>query len=208
MTKQSRRVFLQQAAGVAAAATVGLPKIARADVNSQIRMAVVGFKGRGSAHIDGFSRNLVALCDCDSQVLGKAADAFDRKHGRKLDQMVDFRRLLDRNDIDAISIATPNHTHSYIAILATQAGKDVYCEKPISHGVWEGRQLVKSAERERKIVQCGTQARSSDALRQAVEYVQSGKLGRIQYVWSTLLLWMVFAVLLAESWLFHRQAVY
>jgi predicted dehydrogenase len=184
MTKQSRRVFLQQAVGAAAACSV-LPRVARADVNSKIRMAVVGFNSRGESHIDGFQDQLVALCDCDSRVLGRAAEAFDKKHSRKLDQISDFRRLLDRQDIDAISIATPNHTHSLIAILAAQAGKDIYCEKPVSHGVWEGRQLVNAAERHKRIVQCGTQARSHTSLREAVEYVHSGKLGRILYVIGT-----------------------
>jgi predicted dehydrogenase len=148
-------------------------------------MAVIGFNDRGKSHINGFRDQLVALCDCDSRVLGRAAVDFDKKEGRKLDKVADFRRLLDRKDIDAISIATPNHLHSYIAILAAQAGKDVYCEKPIRHGVWEGRQLVKAAERYNRIVQCGTQSRSHQAIRQAVEFVHSGKLGRILYVIGT-----------------------
>src|SRR5882757_7990008 len=146
MTNQSRRAFMQKGIGAAIACSL-LRRSARADVNSQIRMAVVGFNGRGRDHIEGFKDQLVALCDVDSRVLGRAVEDFDKTHGRTLDKFADFRRLLDRKDIDAISIATPNHLHSYIAILATQAGKDVYCEKPISHGVWEGRQLVKAAER-------------------------------------------------------------
>src|ERR1044072_1689103 len=100
MSRQTRRTFLKQAAGAAAAFSV-LPMGARADVNSQIRMAVVGFNGRGKSHIDGFSDQLVALCDCDSKVLGKTAEAFQKKHKRKLDQIVDYRDLLDRKDIDA-----------------------------------------------------------------------------------------------------------
>jgi predicted dehydrogenase len=184
MTNQSRRAFMRKGIGAAVACSL-LPRSARADVNSQIRMAVVGFNNRGKSHIDGFQDQLVALCDCDSRVLGRAAEDFDKTQGRKLDKVADFRRLLDRKDIDAISIATPNHLHSYIAILAAQAGKDVYCEKPISHGVWEGRQLVKAAERYNCIVQCGTQSRSHQAIRQAVEFVQSGKLGRILYVIGT-----------------------
>ncbi|MEX0612692.1 MAG: Gfo/Idh/MocA family oxidoreductase [Pirellulales bacterium] len=184
MTKSTRRAFLKQAAGAAAACAV-LPRIARSDANSQIRMAVVGFNGRGQSHIDGFRDQLVALCDCDAQVLGSAAEDFERSHGRKLEQFQDFRKLLDRQDIDAISIATPNHTHALIAILAVQAGKDVYCEKPVSHGVWEGRQLVNAAKRHDRIVQCGTQARSHRSIQQAVDYVRSGKLGRIQYVVGT-----------------------
>lgn len=183
MTRHTRRVFLQ-AAGVAAA-SAALPKFARADVNSKIRMAVVGFNGRGREHIEGFNEQLVALCDVDSNVLGKGAEEFDKKYGRKLEKFSDFRKLLERKDIDAISIATPNHLHSYIAILATQAGKDVYCEKPISHHVWEGRQLVNAAERHKRIVQCGTQARSQKAIQDAVAYVHSGKLGKIQYVVGT-----------------------
>ena len=183
MTKHSRRVFLQ-AAGAAAAAAA-LPKFARADVNSQIRMATVGFNGRGKEHIEGFNEQLVALCDCDANVLGRTAEAFDKKYGRKLDTISDFRKLLDRKDIDAISIATPNHTHSLIAILAVQAGKDVYVEKPVSHGVWEGRQLVNAADRHNRIVQTGTQSRSQPAIQQAVEYVHSGKLGKILYVIGT-----------------------
>jgi predicted dehydrogenase len=182
MTKQSRRVFLQQAVGAAAAASVALPRVARADVNSQIRMAVVGFGGRGGSHIEAFNKNIVALCDCDSRILGKGAEDFEREYGRKVDQYVDFRKLIDRQDIDAISIATPNHTHSYIGILAAQSGKDVYSEKPISQCVWEGRQLANASERYNKIIQCGTQARSHRSLREAVEYVHSGKLGKIQYI--------------------------
>jgi predicted dehydrogenase len=184
MSKQTRRTFLMQAAGAAAACSV-LSRTARADVNSQIRMAVVGFNGRGKSHIDGFKDQLVALCDCDSHVLNQTALSFEKKNGRKLDKIVDFRRLLDRNDIDAISIATPNHTHSLIAISAVLAGKDVYVEKPISQRVWEGRQLANAAARENRIVQCGTQARSCPSIRQAVEYVHSGKLGRVQYVIGT-----------------------
>src|SRR6476620_9268622 len=146
MTKQSRRTFLKQAAGAAAAYSV-LPMTARADVNGQIRMAVVGFNGRGKSHIGGFKDQLVALCDCDSRVLDQTAADFERKNGRKLEKFTDFRKLLDRNDIDAISIATPNHTHSLIAISAVLAGKDVYVEKPISQKVWEGRQLATAAAR-------------------------------------------------------------
>src|SRR5690242_10628525 len=123
MAKQTRRVFLQ-AASAAAAGTL-LPRVSRAakeDVNSKIRIAVVGFNSRGQSHIDGFRDQLVALCDCDSRVLARGADKFEKSHGRKVDQFTDFRRLLDRKDIDAISIATPNHTHSLIAISAILAG--------------------------------------------------------------------------------------
>ncbi len=184
MSKQTRRTFLMQAAGAAAAVSV-LPRIARADVNSQIRIATIGFNGRGGSHIGAFKEQLVALCDCDSQVLGKAAKKFEKDNGRKLDQVTDFRRILDRNDIDAISTATPNHLHALITVLAAQSGKDVYCEKPISHGVWEGRQVAKAQKTYNRIIQCGTQARSSQAIKDAVAYVQSGKLGKVLCVTGT-----------------------
>jgi predicted dehydrogenase len=184
MSKQTRRVFLKQAAGAAAACAV-LPRFVRADVNSQLRMAVVGFNGRGMSHIDGFKEHLVALCDCDEAVLNRVADKFEKSEGRKLDRITDFRKLLDRDDIDAISIATPNHTHSLIGILAAQAGKDVYVEKPVSQCVWEGRQLANASQRYNRIIQCGTQARSHRCIQEAVEYVRSGKLGKTQYVIGT-----------------------
>jgi predicted dehydrogenase len=184
MSKQTRRTFLMQAAGAAAAATV-LPRVARADVNSQIRMATIGFNGRGGSHIGAFKKELVALCDCDTQVLNKAARKFEKDNGRKVDTVTDFRRILDRKDIDAISTATPNHLHALITTLAAQAGKDVYCEKPLSHGVWEGRQVVNAQKRYNRIIQCGTQARSSRAIKDAVEYAHSGKLGKIVCVTGT-----------------------
>ena len=184
MARQSRRTFLKQAAGAAAAFSV-LPMHARADVNSQIRMAVVGFNGRGKSHIDGFRDQVVALCDCDSLVLGKGAEAFEKKTKRKVEQFVDYRRLLDRKDIDAISIATPNHTHALIGIAAAAAGKDVYVEKPVSQRVWEGRQLANASDHYNRIIQCGTQSRSHEAFQQAVEYVRSGKLGKIEYIVGT-----------------------
>jgi len=106
MVQYNRRHFLQGAAG--AVALTLLPKIARADVNSKIRIATIGLNGRGKSHIGGFGENLVALCDCDRNVLGQRASEFERQQGRKIDQVVDYRELLDRKDIDAISIATPN----------------------------------------------------------------------------------------------------
>jgi predicted dehydrogenase len=180
MIQYNRRRFLQGAAG-AVALTV-LPRVARADVNSQIRMATIGLNGRGKSHLGGFGKNIVAVCDCDRSVLDKQAKDFERKQGRKVDRVVDYRELLDRKDIDAISIATPNHTHALIAVAAAEAGKHVYCEKPVSQCLWEGRQIVNAARRYDRLIQCGTQARSSVCNQEAVEYVRNGKLGKLQYV--------------------------
>jgi len=150
--------------------------------NSQIRIAVIGLNGRGKIHINGLAPHVVALCDCDQAVLSKATKQFAEKHGRKVDAVADFRRILDRKDIDAVAIATPNHTHSMIGVLAAQAGKHVYCEKPVSQNVWEGRQLVNAAKRYDRIIQTGTQSRSNTQIAEAVDWVKAGSLGKIRHV--------------------------
>ncbi|HEX6960386.1 MAG TPA: Gfo/Idh/MocA family oxidoreductase [Lacipirellula sp.] len=156
-----------------------------ADV-SDIRVAQIGFHGQGNGHIGALLRNknLVALCDVDERVLNHKADEL-RAEGVNVDKYVDFRELLDRQDIDAVSIATPNHTHALITVLAAQAGKDVYVEKPTSHNIWESRQMVAAAKRYGRIIQCGTQSRSSPSLQEAVKWVQDGHLGAIKYAIGT-----------------------
>jgi predicted dehydrogenase len=180
--------------------------------NDTIRMATIGFNGRGNSHIDAFSKmkgvKMVALCDVDSKVLERGISRLesggtkkpttkpatkpiakvDRKEmadgvakpATKILGYTDLRKLLDNKEIDAVSTATPNHWHSLVTIWAIQAGKDVYCEKPVSHEVWEGRQMVNAARAHNKIVQTGTQSRSNMALKAAYEWVQAGNLGKIQ----------------------------
>ncbi len=146
--------------------------------NSNIRVAVVGLHGRGKNHLSSLSKlkgvRIVALCDVDSFVLAKTAAAHP---GAKT--YSDIRELLASPEIDAITIATPNHWHSLMGIWACQAGKDVYVEKPISHNVWEGRQLVAAAKKYNRVIQAGTQIRSGEGLREAVAWIQSGALGKI-----------------------------
>lgn len=153
--------------------------------NAGLRGATIGLNGRGRDHINGLKSHLVALCDCDEAVLGRTVDKFKADNNREVESFSDFRKLLDRDDIDFVSVATPNHTHSLIAIHAIQAGKDVYCEKPVSHNVWEGRQLVNAAAKYDRVVQSGTQSRSSPGLQEALAYVQSGKLGKALYAVGT-----------------------
>lgn len=155
--------------------------------NNEIRIACVGIRGRGGNHIRGFSRlkgvRVVALVDVDSDVLAREKKKLaDGKYGEKneVDTYTDLRRVLDRDDIDAISVATPNHWHALQGIWACQAGKDVYLEKPVSHNVWEGGQIVKAARKYQRIVQTGTQCRSSHGIKQGIEYIQAGKLGDIE----------------------------
>ena len=123
---------------------------------------------------------IVALCDVDSAVLDCGSQQRRTTAARKVTGYQDIRKLLENDDIDAVTIATPNHWHSLAAIWAIQAGKDVYVEKPVSHEVWEGRQLVNAARKHSRIVQTGTQSRSSAALIEAIQWLREGNLGKIK----------------------------
>lgn len=174
----SRRSFLKTAGLATAAASFSARSWSQvAGANSEVRIAVVGLHGRGKDHIKQWKRvsggRLVALCDADTAVLEKAAA------GLSVATFQDVRELLKRSDIDAISIATPNHWHSLLAIWACQAGKDVYVEKPVSHNVWEGRQLVAATLKYPRIVQAGTQCRSNPGITDALAWVRAGNLGKI-----------------------------
>jgi len=186
MKSLNRRSFLKRTALTAAA--FSLPAKSWAQVegsNSDVRMAVIGFGGRGQNHISEWTKmegaRLTALCDVDDTIMSKEVARL--KKGEKpiyVEQFADIRKLLDSKNIDAVSIATPNHWHSLAAIWAIQAGKDVYVEKPVSHNVWEGRQLVEFARKYKKIVQTGTQSRSSlGGIGGAVKWVNDGNLGKI-----------------------------
>ncbi len=153
--------------------------------NDQIRVAVVGFNGRGKDHIGGFLRlkdqgvRIVALCDVDERVLGRGKEDLSKK-GVEVETFTDVRKLLERADIDVVSTATPNHWHALLSVWACQAGKDVYVEKPVSHNVWEGRQIVKAARKYDRIVQTGTQSRSNPGMREAVAWIHAGNLGKVK----------------------------
>ena len=191
MKSMDRRSFIKTSA-LASASLSLLPTLGRAQAvnarvrgaNEDIRVAVVGFGGRGRDHIQGFSElpgvRLVALCDVDKSVLErearKCADA-----GKPVQSYADIRKLLENKEVDLVSIATPNHWHALAAIWSMQAGKDVYVEKPVSHNVWEGRQIVNAARKYNKMCQTGTQSRSSrEGIAKMVEWVQAGNLGKIR----------------------------
>jgi predicted dehydrogenase len=181
-TGLSRRTFFF-GAGVAAT-SLALKRTAIAWPRSdEVRIAVIGVHGRGRDHVDGFRKlpgvRLVAVCDVDQHVLAGEIDRLD-KAGVKVEGMRDARELFKRKDIDAVSIATPNHWHALLAVWACQAGKDVYVEKPVSHSVWEGRQIVRAAQKYERIVQTGTQCRSSEGIAEAFAWVREGHLGKIQ----------------------------
>jgi predicted dehydrogenase len=150
--------------------------------NSDIRFAVVGFAGRGMNHIDELrainGARMVALCDVDSTTLDREVKKY-RDLGEQIESYTDIRKLLENKDIDVVSFATPNHWHALGAIWAMQAGKDVYVEKPVSHNVWEGRRVVEVARQLNRIVQTGTQSRSSGGMREGIQWVRDGNLGKI-----------------------------
>jgi predicted dehydrogenase len=178
-----RRQFMHNTLGAAAAMSAAA-YVRGAAASSDIRVAQIGFNAQGGGHIKALGSHIVALCDVDQKVLDNKADEL-KERNRTVDKYTDYRKLLEDKNIDAVSIATPNHTHSLIAIAAVQAGKHVYVEKPISHNVWEGRQLVAAARRYNKLVQCGTQSRSSRAFKDAAAWLQGGALGEIRYAVGT-----------------------
>jgi predicted dehydrogenase len=167
--------------GAAAEASAAPP--ARRSGAGAVRIAVVGANNRGGDHITGWLANpdteLVAVCDCDPAGFAKHAARF-ASLPRQPDFEKDVRRLLDRKDIDAVSIAAPNHWHALMTIWAMQAGKDVYVEKPCSHALAEGRVMVDWARTLGRICQMGAQSRSNPGMRQAIEFMKGGAIGPVK----------------------------
>ncbi|HLJ47636.1 MAG TPA: Gfo/Idh/MocA family oxidoreductase [Bryobacteraceae bacterium] len=172
----NRRHFLLSSAAAAGAAW-SAPKSA----NDTVRIGCVGLRGRGKSHLHAFTTlpnvDLVAVCDVDESVLNAAAKDVENKRQKAPAAYTDIRKMLEDKSIDAISIATPNHHHTLQTIWACQAGKDVYVEKPCSHNMFEARQIVAAARKYDRIVQQGSQSRSSVALREAVQKMREGAIG-------------------------------
>jgi predicted dehydrogenase len=181
-----RRQFLKgSVASLSAAALTARAQAAPATqaAGDKLRVAVIGVNGQGRSHIGGFSQlrdvDILALCDVDETVLNQRADELEKTVEHKIARFTDIRKLLEDKTIDAVSIATPNHWHTLASIWAMQAGKDVYVEKPLSHNVWEGRQLVKAAKKYGRVCQHGTQGRSSPAVEEAVRKLSEGVIGQV-----------------------------
>ncbi|NOR76729.1 MAG: twin-arginine translocation signal domain-containing protein, partial [Draconibacterium sp.] len=182
---QSRRKFIKNSA-TATAAALTIPTIvpARAfGANDRINAAVLGINGRGKSHIKSLmvqdNVQVTTLCDPDMNLLKKRQESFKETYGEDVALEQDLRRVMDNKDIDVVSIATPNHWHSLSVIWACQAGKDVYVEKPGSHNIWEGRKMVEAANKYDRIVQHGVQLRSSPSVREAVQMMHEGYIGRV-----------------------------
>ncbi|APW60787.1 Gfo/Idh/MocA family protein [Paludisphaera borealis] len=185
----TRRNFVETA-GIAAgaAAAFGAPAIGREEPPSRrYRLGLIGAGSRGGQLLDSFLAqkdvDIVAIADVDDHHSGNTADRIKKeKKGDRPKVSRDYRAMLDRKDVDAVIIATPDHWHALPTIQAVAAGKDVYVEKPVAHNVAEGRAMIAAGRKYNKIIAVGTQQRSSSHFQKAVEIVQSGKLGKIFWV--------------------------
>jgi predicted dehydrogenase len=187
-TTLNRRAALRRIGGLAAGAA-GLalarprPALARLGANERIRLGVIGCGGMGTRHLEALAVNphceVAIVCDCFTQRYENAIAVVQKLSGKAPDGYQDFRRVLDRQDIDAIFAPTPDHWHPLMSILGCQAGKDVYVEKPASPTVAEGRAMVEAARRYGRIVQLGTQQRSMTIFQDAIKLLHSGTIGRI-----------------------------
>jgi predicted dehydrogenase len=184
----------------------GAPAVAKSGVspNGDVRIGIIGFNAQGMGHLRNYLPGhqsklagavLAAICDVDTKVLDKGREEAT-KAGLKVAEFTDYRKMLESKDIDAVVIATPNHQHSLMTIMALQAGKDVYVEKPLSHNIWEGRQAVEAAKKFTKnIALIGTQNQGPQAVPESVNYdlwsgpapltppTRNGPKGPIHYDW-------------------------
>ncbi len=199
MPRATRREFLKSS--ITAAAALGLPNLVLGDdspskgggAEADVRIGIVGLGdvaavggvgGRGHQLIHALKdvpgARIVALCDVDSAHIDRETKLL-KDRGIEVAVYRDIRKLLDAKNIDAVVVATPNHWHALATVWACQAGKDVYVEKPLAYNIWEGRQMVAAARKYGRMVQVGTQSRSSPALSQAFQYLRSGQLGAIRW---------------------------
>ena len=182
MTSIDRRRFFKKT-GTAVAAISALSYSRVKGANDRVRIGVVGLRGRGRTHIAEFVKNpgaeVAAIVDIDQSVLERQAQSTLKLQGRKPAEYSDLRKMYDDKSIDAVSIATPNHWHALATIWACQAGKDVYCEKPASHNIFEGRKMVEAARKYKRIVQVGMQSRSVEHKVRAIELLREGVIGDI-----------------------------
>jgi predicted dehydrogenase len=182
----TRREFLDALAVGAAGLAVGTTAKSYGQIlgsNDRLNFAIIGLNGRAYAHLSSLKANQSAarishVCDVDSNVLRKFADRARQETGEAPATDKDFRRILELKDVDAITIATPDHWHTPMAIAALQAGKHVYVEKPCSHNPAEGEMLVQAQRKYQKLVQMGTQQRSSAHTIEVVKKIHAGIIGR------------------------------
>ncbi len=191
MTGIDRRTFLGSAASAAVAGRVAPGS---SPASERIRMGVIGCRGRGAELAREFAKRadveVVALADVDDAAFAKGVPAVEKVTGKAPRVEKDFRKLLDDKGIDAVVVATPDHWHALMAVMACQAGKDVYTEKPASHNVVEGRRMVEAARKYNRVVQIGIQRRSMPHVIEATAHVREGGIGTVG---------------MARAWIFKKR---
>jgi predicted dehydrogenase len=187
---RSRREFIKTSALAAGAITFGVPALVRGqNLNSKVNIAGVGINGKGASDIEACAKeNIVAICDVDEN---RSADKVAKYPGVRF--FTDYRKMLEEmgSSIDAVNIATPDHTHAVIASAAMRLGKHVYCQKPLTQTIYEAR-FLRDLAREHKIIsQMGNHGSAADGLRRAVEVIQSGIIGHAKevHVWTNRPIW-------------------
>jgi predicted dehydrogenase len=165
----------------AAALSIGTRRILGA--NDRVRVGVIGLGGRGTAHLNTYlsitQAQVVALCDVNQAARERANARVIKANQEKAAEYPDMRKLFDAKDVDAVSMATPNHWHALGAIWAMQAGKDVYCEKPASYNPFESRQMIATARKYKKMCQIGSQSRSTPVVMEAMQLLKDGIIGKL-----------------------------
>ncbi len=181
--KQSRRQFIKKStkiASTAAAANVLFSSNSES-ANDRVRVGIMGVRSRGAQLAKEFSKckngQVTVICDVDSRVVPPVQDSVEQMTGKRPRAEADFRKMLEGDEIDALVVAAPDHWHAIATIYACQSGKDVYCEKPASHNLTEGRLMVKAARKYNRVVQLGTQRRSAIALQNAMKSLDEGIIG-------------------------------
>src|SRR5512133_297008 len=177
------KVAVTRAAGLSMSPTI-LTGSGWKGANDRVNIAVIGIRSQGQLHIAGYSASknarVAAICDVDSNLVAERVKKhFTDKGLPEPKNYTDLRKVFENKDIDAVSIATPNHWHALATIWACQAGKDVYVEKPGAHNIREGRKMVEAAAKYDRIVQHGVQLRSSEALQEAVQLLRKGIIGKV-----------------------------
>ena len=183
----TRRKFMQRSLVVGTSLAFPLRSAHASGANDEIRVGVIGLGVRGTgAHVPQMEQldgvRVVAVCDPDRSRLDRCAETIDKTFGHPVNKFVDLRKLIDQKDVDVITVATMQYWHALPTIWACQAGKHVYCEKPLAHFIWEGEQMVKAARKYNRVVQVGTQHRSEQNVADAIQFVREGNLGKIKYV--------------------------
>jgi len=182
IARPTRRQFGRAVAG-AAAGVIAAPAIVRGrDLNGKLNIAMIGVGGRGAANLHGVaSENIVALCDVSEPAIDRAAQKYPQARRER-----DFRKLFDHaREFDAVVVSTTEHTHAFATLPALQLGKHVYCEKPLTHNVWEARIIREAAAKAKVATQMGTQNHATDNYRRVVELIQAGAIGPVHevHVW-------------------------